>query len=216
MKLKFSARERWVLAALPAVLIFGGYFYGYVDRLTANVEDEQKRVDAAAVPLPPAPPPASLGQAKKSLEDAKHNLADRDAHIRELETRLAAQGRINLTSEDLDAVRVIQRVEAAFTRNGVTPLISEAASESQSVNQAPAPLLAVLSAKGDSGAASAPKEQALPRVWHCIFDNSTPNFHRALLDLSTVAPSVVPLSMNLVYNPENSGESRLLEVWFLY
>jgi hypothetical protein len=30
------------------------------------------------------------------------------------------------------------------------------------------------------------------------------------------APSVVPLTMNLVYNPENNGQTRLLELWLLY
>jgi hypothetical protein len=209
---KISGRERWVIAFAPTVLIVGTYLMGYVDSLSAALEKAQKRATAAMAPLPPPTPSATLLQARTARDAAKKDIATRQAHIDQLEDQLATLSQNAATlADDRDAARVIERVEAIFARNGITPLISEAAGEGGNTDRMPSALLAVLAPKIDASG-----NQKGPRVWHCIFNDLTPNFERSLREVTNEIPSVLPLSFNLVYNPANDGETRLLELWLLY
>lgn len=215
MKFKFSARERWVLTIQPAVLILGVYFFFYLDSLEANVEKQEMRVTAVSAPLAPPAPPASLGIAKKALADAKLSVEEHEARVAQLEGKLAAAMQKNTAAGPVnrDPAQLIGQVEAVFARYGITLVVSESGGDSQSKNQAPATLVSLFAPKVESEPAGAHQES---RIWHFVFDNQTVNFDRALNDLIKSIPAVEPLSMNFAYNPDNNGESRLLELWLVY
>ena len=210
-KLKFTGREKWLLALGPAVLVIGVYLLFFLSTLTAEVDKQRQRMVAAAGPLPPPATKPSVVTARKALDDTKKGITDRETHIAQLEARLAAPS--HEAGDALDAARVIEQIGAVFARNGITPLVSEPAGESQARNQPPAALVALLAGEPSVETSGGQKSE---RVWHCIFDDQLPKFSRALNEMKDSAPGVIPLSMNLVYNPDNDGETRLLELWLAY
>ena len=213
LNLKITGRERWALALAPAVAIVGIYLFGFHDSLSAELVKQQKRVQTAQTPLPPPPPSATLAKAKSALEDAKREIAEKGKHVAELQESIATATQATATANDESApARIIENVEAVFSRNGITPLISEPADGSVTGNQPPATLVALLAPKMEGDPAGSPDS----RIWHCVFDGPTAKFERAVKELAVEAPTVVPLSLNLVYNPENDGETRLLELWLVY
>jgi hypothetical protein len=210
-KRKISPREAWVLALLPSIAIIGIYLFGIVDGLTANFEKQQKRLVASTSATPVAPGSSTLAKAKAAREAVKHEIEDRQTQLAQLEAKTAALPRPG--GDRHESASVIERVETIFRRNGITPVTSEPADDGAPAANAPTALLDVLSPKLTADQANARREA---RVWHCIFDDKTPRFQRALADLTRETPTVLPLSLNLVYNPANFGETRLLELWLLY
>ena len=216
-KQKITGRERWIMAVAPALLVIGVYVLFFVGDLYAELEKTQKRVAAANVPLSPAAPSATLAKAKSAQADVKRSITEREARVAQLEATIATLPKNGIVVDDnTNPVHLIEQMEAVFARNGITPQISEAtgggAGESQTGNQAPAALVSILAPKIGAD----PNNQKGGRVWHCIFNDLTPRFERALKELEQKVPAVVPLSLNLVYNPDNDGETRLLELWLLY
>jgi len=210
--IKISGRERWLLAFAPSVAIVAIYLYGFSDNLAGELARQEKRIAAAKVPLPPPPPAAALTKAKANLEETNKGIADKEHHIASLRDAIAAAAKTaSSDQEDSAPARVIEKVEAVFARNGITPIVSEPASQNPSGNQPPAALVALLAPKPGDAAIHAD-----PRVWHCIFEGSTSRFERAVKALREETPKVVPLSLNLVYNPADDGETRLLELWLVY
>jgi hypothetical protein len=207
MKFKFSNRERWLVTVAPTLAILAVYGFFVMDGLYAEAQKQQKRVAELARPVTAVAPSASVATSKKALEDAKKTLAERQTQVAQLETFVASTKGGVAASDDHDAVHVIEKVEAVFARNKLTPLISEAVADG--ANTTSNALVAKLTGDIKTGHASG-------RVWHCIFDDVTPNFDRAFKELAREVPAVVPLSLNLVYNPDNDGETRLLELWLLY
>ena len=209
--LKISDRERWIIAVGPALLLVGAYFTFYSDNLTAELDKVNKRAAAAAIPLPAAAPSATLAKAKSTLEAIKNEIADNEGRVAALEVRSRATPKtVSAFIDDRDPAHIIEEVEAVFARNGITPLVSEGANEGASAGQVPGALVSALTPKLDNAS------KAPPRVWHCIFDDVTPRFDKAFKELAEKAPAIVPLSMNYVYNPDNDGETRLLELWLVY
>lgn len=210
-KVKISGRERWVLAFAPTVLILAAYFFGIQPDLVANLDKEQKRIDAASTPVQAPTASSTLAKAKMARDAAQRDIADRETKIAQLEVQIASFKKVGV--DEGEQARVIEQVEAAFFRNGITSVTSEQADHGDAAVNAPAVLLDVLAPRAGKDPAGARREG---RVWHFIFDDHTPRFQHAMKDLAEQAPSVVPLSFNLVYNPANQGESRLLELWLLY
>lgn len=210
-KRKISPREAWVLALLPSVAIIGIYLYGVVDGLTAGLEKQQKRVVATTSAAPVVAGSSTLARAKATRDAVKHDIADRETQIAHLDSQIAALPKPG--ADRHQSASVIERVETIFARNGITPVTSEPADEGAAATNAPAALLDVLSPKSTTEQPGGRREA---RVWHCIFDDRTPRFQRALAELTRETPTVLPLSLNLVYNPANFGETRLLELWLLY
>jgi len=213
-KLKISNRERWVFALSPALLIGGIYVMGYMDNLTKAVKTAQDRLTAAQAPIKPPGPSPTLVKAKATLEETKRSISDHQAKIEKLEgdlSDLANAG--SFVADDHEPARIIERVEEVFAGFGITPLVSETASEGNAASKVPSALLAVLTPKAD-GKGSA--DGKTTRIWHYIFDDETPHFASALRQLTDDVPSAVPLSVNFVYNPRNYGETRQLELWLLY
>lgn len=215
MKLKFrmTARERWVLTFAPALAIIGLYFFYFSDSVNAELERQKQREAAAHIPLPPPTPSAGLTAAKKALEDLKRDIADRDARIAKYETQILALPKNGDGSIGGNApAYLIEHVETIFERRKILPLVSEPATSQNAGNQAPAALVGLLTGKeGEQDNA-----QKGPRIWHFIFSDQIPRFELALKDLTAQLPGVLPLSVNLVYNPDNDGETRLLELWLTY
>ena len=229
---KISARERWMVAALPALLIFGAYYLKFMGDVTAELEKQQNRVLLADKPLPPVAPSQTLGAAKKALDEAKQAVTGHETHIEQLEAKIAAlknggsdaaPAASAAAADERDAARLIERVEAVFARNGLTPLVSEG-NDNDADARGPVALMSMLTgapsiASGTGLAGSFrvnPSNPNSARVWHFIFDDKTPRFARAIKDLGRDAPMVVPLSLNFAYNPANDGVTRLLELWILY
>jgi hypothetical protein len=211
-KWKPSSRERWVIALAPALVIGSYYFYSEAPDLAAQAAKQQKRVIAAQQPIPTPPPPPSLAKAQATLDLLKQQLADKQEKIASLQDR---QLKLAIAKQKAAAKRdpahLIEKMEAVFARNGITPLISEASAEGSTGNAPPAPLMDVLAPPKTQDEDSDP-----PRVWHYVFNDVTPRFQQSLDDLRQSLPQVVPLSFNLVYNPQDSGQTRLLELWVLY
>ncbi|MGA2497930.1 MAG: hypothetical protein ABSH20_09320 [Tepidisphaeraceae bacterium] len=226
MNYRVSTREKWILAFSPAVLMAGVYVFMIVGGLTEELGKQQKRAQAATVPLAPPAPSATLAEARKKLADIKRDIAERETRIasaetriNELESQIEAVSRssivpnVNLTEDQTEAARVIERVESIFARNKINPRVSESATDGKGNVRAPLALVEALFPKSNLELGG---RQRVPRVWHCVFSDVTPRFERALKEVLLEAPTVVPLSMNLVYNPEDDGETRLLELWLLY
>jgi hypothetical protein len=210
MTQKISHRERWILAILPTLAILGLYCFFVVDGLNAELEKQQQRESALIAPIKPSSPSTSLATAKRALEDARNKLAECEAQVAQLEAFVAAAPKSGTAwPNDRDAVHVIEKVETILARNNLTPLVSEAVGDGAAGTANS--LIAALTAGNDPRSA-----HASARVWHYILDDVTPHFERALKELTREVPAVVPLSMNLVYNPDNDGETRLLELWLLY
>lgn len=214
LKLKISNRERWMFALSPALLIGGIYVMGYMDGLTKDLKTAQDRLAAAQTPIAPPGPSPTLAKAKTTLEETTRSISDHKAKIEKIEAdindlNIAA----TIVAEDHEPARIIERVEEVFARNGITPLVSETASEGNAASKVPSALLTILSPK--TGGRGAPNGKSA-RVWHYIFDDETPHFANALRELTSDVPSAVPLSLNFVYNPRNYGETRQLELWLLY
>ena len=211
-KWKPSSREKWVMALAPALAIGSWYFYFEAPDLDAQAVKQQQRVEAANQPLPAPPPPPSLAKAQATLDQLKKDQADKQDKIaalqdRQLELAIAKAK----AAAKRDPAHLIEKMESVFAKDGITPLISEASGEGTTGNSPPAPLLDVLAPPKTNEDDSDP-----PRVWHYVFDDVTPHFQQALNDLSDNLPQVIPLSFNLVYNPQDSGQTRLLELWVLY
>jgi len=188
------------------------YFYFEAPDLAHQADVQQHRVDAALQPIPKPPPPPSLAKAQATLDQLKKTQSDKQEQIAKLEDR---QLRLAIAKQRMaqnrDPAHLIEAMEAVFAKNGLTPLISEASGEGSTGNAPPPPLLDVLAPPKTQDEDSEP-----PRVWHYVFDDVTPRFQQALADLLQSQPQVVPLSFNLVYNPQDSGQTRLLELWVLY
>lgn len=212
MKRKFSVRERWVLTFAPAVTLVTLYIYCFAGDYSANFEKEKKHLADVSKPLPPPPPPPALTRARTALSDAKRSVADRQNAINQVQAHIAMLPKsIAAILDDRGRARTIEGIESIFARNGITPVISESAGEGDAAEQA---LLAVLSPKLDQETSNG---KPLPKVWHYIFADTTPRFSRALAGVCRDAPpSVVPLTLNYVYNPDDDGQTRLLELWILY
>ena len=205
---KVTTRERWVLAALPTVAIAGIYLFGVYPGSQADLDKARQRLDAASGPAPH--PVATVSSSKSVVADLKRQIAEREAQIPLLQQHLASVQETQMAEEG-DAAVVIKRVEDACERDNVTPLISEPIVDSASA--APAALVSALVVDSSSDIGDGRKG---PRVWHYIFDDTTDRLQKAVKDMTSDNPTVVPLSMNLVYNPNNSGATRLLELWLLY
>lgn len=212
MKRKFSIRERWVLTFAPAVALGGLYMYCFAGDYSANLEKERKHLAQVSKPLPPPPPPPALTKARADLAEAKRLVVERQNTINQVQAHIATLPKsIAAILDDRGRARAIEGIESIFARNGITPVISESAGEGDAAEQA---LLAVLSPKLDQDGSNG---KPLPKVWHYIFDDKTARYSRALAALCRDAPpSVVPMTMNFVYNPDDDGQTRLLELWVLY
>lgn len=209
---KISTRERWVLTFAPTVALAAIYFYGFAGDFSASFEKEKKHLADVSARLPPPATPPALVKARAALDDTRRSIVDRQNTMNEVQAHIATLPKsVAAILDDRNRARVIERVESIFARNGIIPMISESAGEGSAPEQA---LLAVLSPKIDSDSSNG---KPLPKVWHCIFDDTTPRFSRALAAVCREAPpTVVPLTLNLVYNPGDNGQSRLLEFWLLY
>jgi len=205
---KITARERWVLAFLPTVAISGIYLYGIYPGYAADLATAQQHLAAASGPPPKVAPAPSA--AKTKVADLKKKIADDQIEIPKIQAHLDSLRQAQL-GEQADAAGVIQSVESDFAADQVTPLLSEPIIDSAS--KGPDALLSALVADTTSDIGDGRQG---PRVWHYIFDDTTQNLQKAVNDMTASNPTVVPLSMNLVYNPENSGATRLLELWLLY
>ncbi|MGA3066881.1 MAG: hypothetical protein ABSF29_08555 [Tepidisphaeraceae bacterium] len=207
-KRKITGRERWVLTVLPTVAILGIYLFWIYPGYSADLDKARQRLQAASGPAPRIVAPPS--SAKAEVADLKRQITDRQTQIPRVRQRLASIHETQLKEEG-DAARVIQKVEEACAGDGVTPLISEPIMDSAS--KGPDALISamVLDSSSDIG----DSRKGL-RVWHYIFDDSIDKLQKAVQDMTTDNPTVVPLSLNLVYNPKNSGQTRLLELWLLY
>jgi hypothetical protein len=206
-KIKITNRERWIIALAPSILIGTIYLYGFYGGLEAALEKQQKRVAAASILPKPAGISPMLAKAKADQDEVNRNINDRQARLGELDAQIAAAQKD--PSEDKDAAQLIQRVEAIFAHSGITPLVSEPADEGDAATNAPTAILDVLAPKTSSGHRDG-------RIWHCVFDDHPAHFEAALKQVEQDLPAVVPISMNLVYNPTNFGETHLLELWLLY
>jgi hypothetical protein len=206
-KFKVTNRERWVIAFAPSLLILGVYLFGMYDGITGALEKERKHLASVSGPMPKPGDSPALARAKADHDDVKKNIAERQDRIAELDSLLAAAK--STAQEDRDAAQLIQRVESIFADNNITPLISEPADDADAASAAPVVILDTLAPKGPTGARDG-------RVWHCVFDDQPQHFEVALKHIQQELPGVVPLSLNLVYNPTNFGETRLLELWLLY
>lgn len=208
-----SGRERWMIALAPAIAIGGIYFFFIAGGLQESLENQRRRLEAAERPAAAAGPSTSFVQAKAALQQLKSDIAGREGKVNDLAVQLAsARNARNTTAADDEPARVIERIETTFARNGVTPIISETQGHASTGNPRIIPLLNALDPRSTSGG-DLDKD---PRVWHYVFNDVTPRFQKALKELESDAPTVVPLSMNLVYNPETRGQTRLLELWLLY
>ena len=209
---KISARERWILAVAPAAIILAVYLFGFVDGLSAELAKAEKRADAAMAPAPPSLGPSSLEKVKMTRDAAKRDLKERQDQIAQLEAKIAS---LPKTGADYrPSASVIEQVESVFSHNGLMPITSESADDGETALNVPTAILDVLAPKINPNEPAGGHRQG--RVWHYIFDSKTPRFQSAVKELVEKVPSVVPLSMNLVYNPGNLGETRLLELWLLY
>jgi hypothetical protein len=211
-KRKMSTRERWVLSIAPTAAILGIYLYGFAGDLNAGLDKENQHLATVSAPLPPPAVPPALLRARAVLDETRRSVDERQVTLDQLETQVASLPKnVAAMIDDRYRAQEIEHVEAVFAHHGITPVVSEADVEVDSGDQA---LLAVLAPKLE---ADTPGAKPLPQVWHCIFDDSTPHFQQALAELSKDdAGSLVPLTLNLVYNPANNGQTRLLELWLLY
>jgi len=211
---KVSNRERWILTFAPALLIAVVYVYGFAGNFPAELEIQQKRLRAASIPLPPSPPSKTLLDARAALEQIKKDIADHEAHSAQMETEIAALTKNSATLAEAHApARLIARVEDIFNRHAMTPLVSEAIDADKAVDRQPTALLAALAPKSKPDSTSG---RTGPHLWHYVFNDVPPHFAQALKEVTETVPEVVPLSLNYVYNPDNDGETRLLELWLLY
>lgn len=212
MKRKISTRERWVLSFAPAVALGALYVYCFAGDYSANLEKEKKHLVEVSKPLPPPPPPPALTRARAALIDAKRAVTERQNTINQVQAHIATLPKsIAAILDDRGRARAIEGIESILARNGITPVISESAGEGDAAEQA---LLAVLSPKIDQEGSNG---KPLPKVWHYIFDDTPARFSGALTAVCRDAPpSVVPLTLNFVYNPDDDGRTRLLELWILY
>lgn len=212
MKRKFSIRERWVLTFAPAVALGAFYLYGFAGDYAANLEKERKHLAEVSKPLPPPPTPPVLTKARAALIEVKHSVGERQATINQVQAHIATMPKsIAAMLDDRGRAQTIQSIESILARSGITPVVSELAGEGDAAEQA---LLSVLSPKLEQDGSGG---KPLPKVWHYIFADTTPHFSRALDVVCRDAPSsVVPLTMNFVYNPDDDGQTRLLELWILY
>jgi hypothetical protein len=213
-KRKITTRERWALAVLPTVAIAGIYFFSVMPASTADLDKARKRLLAASGPAPRLAPTVST--AKTTVADLKRRITDDLTQIPQLQQKLAFLHQTQLDEEGGDAAGVIQRVEESFARGlnpPVTPLISEPIVDSSA--KGPQALVSALVV--DSASDIGDGRQG-PRVWHYVFDDTAERLQRAVQNMieDKDNSTVVPLSMNFVYNPENGGQTRLLELWLLY
>ncbi len=208
---KISARERWAIAFAPALLILAIYFFAIADDLQAGLDKQLKRMTAANGPIAAATASSSLAKATAARDTAKRDLEERETRIAQLEAKIAALAKPG--GDPRPSASIIQRVEAVFRRNGIAAVTSGPADDADATPSFPAALLDAIDPKPTGDLANTRRDA---RVWHFIFDDQTSRFQAALKDLVAEIPDVVPLSMNLVYNPANSGKTRLLELWLVY
>jgi hypothetical protein len=211
IKMKITARERWVLTLAPAFLILGAYGVYIQGGLSDALVKEQARVaKAAAVLATPAPtgPSPTLIKAQGDLADKTRQIAGQNATLEKLQQQkdsLAKQ--VAVKQNDRHAAAAIEQIQAIFAKNGITPALSEPAN-GQGV---PQDLVSAL-APPDAAPGGVPGG---PRIWHLVIDGQLPQFQKALGEL-VAETQTVPLSLNIVYNPDDDGQSRLLELWLLY
>jgi len=212
LKMKFSGREGWVLTFAPTILILGVYLLLIKGGLTDALVKEQNRVAMAQAtldkPAPSGPSPALI-KAKSDRADRNRQIAEQSATIDRLHQQIdALTTQVAVKRNDRRAAAAIEQIQAIFAQNGITPARSEPAD----MQHAPQELISVLQPP-DTSAGGAPSG---PRVWHLIIDGQLAQFQKALDQLTREAPTVVPLSLNIVYNRDDDGQSRLLELWLLY
>jgi hypothetical protein len=213
-KFKISARERWFVAFAPCVAIGGFYLLAMVGNLTTQLQTAQDRARVAFAPVQQDSVSPALTKAKAGYETVRRSIDDHNAAIAQMEQQLDATNKtIAAAANDNDAAEVIGRVEAIFARNGIKPLISEAADADRGTHGVPTALVDALSPKTEFDTEVGVKGR---HVWHLIFDDQMQQFEQALQQVTQDDSAVVPLSLNLVYNPQDDGQSRLLELWLLY
>ncbi len=119
LKVKISARERWVVALAPALAIGFVYFFWLAGSYEADLAKAQARAAEATQPLPPPAASPTLAQAKAVLADLKRSIADREAKVVQLETKIAAAPVVSgavAAADGRDPARAIERVEAVFAK----------------------------------------------------------------------------------------------------
>jgi hypothetical protein len=199
------------LTLAPAFLILGAYGVYIQGGLSDALVKEQARVaKAAAVLATPAPtgPSPTLIKAQGDLADKTRQIAGQNATLEKLQQQkdsLAKQ--VAVKQNDRHAAAAIEQIQAIFAKNGITPALSEPAN-GQGV---PQDLVSAL-APPDAAPGGVPGG---PRIWHLVIDGQLPQFQKALGEL-VAETQTVPLSLNIVYNPDDDGQSRLLELWLLY
>jgi hypothetical protein len=212
LKMKISGRERWVLTFAPTILILGVYLLLIEGGLADALAKEQHRAVVAQAVLakpPPTGPSPALLKAKTDLADKSRQITEQSASIDRLHQQIdALTTQVAVKRNDRHAAAAIEQIQAIFAQNRITPARSEPADPQHE----PQELVSVLAPK-DTSAGGAPSE---PRVWHLVIDGQLIQFQKALDQLTREAPTVVPLSLNIVYNPDDNGDSRLLELWLLY
>jgi hypothetical protein len=227
-----SARDRWLISLLPATLVAGGYYAVFQGGLDEALSRETDRLAAARSAPPPKADglPPSLTKARAALVKSRADAAAREAAVAQLRADVA---RFRATAETAtatargsdDGAAVIEKVETIFARHGLFPLTGgDAAEAGEGGLRGVAPILGALQPRNAVESALnaegvSPATAAVPvasRVWRLVFDGPQGRFRDALRDLVAEVPSAVPLAVNLVYNPDTDGQSRLLELWLLY
>lgn len=209
--LNISARERWILALVPAVAIVAIYLFGFLNGLSAELSKAEKRADAALTPVTAPKGPTALDKARGARDAARRDVKDRQDQITQLDAQIAA-----LPKNTIDyhpSASLIEQVEGVFSHNGLTPIVSESADDGAAAASAPAAILDLLAPRQNP---TDPAAHRQGRIWHYVFEDKTPRFQKAVKELVEKIPSVIPVSMNLVYNPADLGQTRLLELWLLY
>jgi hypothetical protein len=212
--LKISMRERRMLAFAPAVLIGGIYLLWIEGSLATELQKQQSRAAAAFAPAQQSSQSPALAKAKKDYANVCSGIDQRTVEIAQLQKRADdVENSIYDNSGGGDAAQLIGSVERVFALQGIKPVISEEADYGNGARNVPQSLVDKLYVKTEFDNRNSLRR---PHLWHLIFDDQIENFEIALQNVTEQIPSVVPLSMNLVYNPEDDGQSRLLELWILY
>jgi hypothetical protein len=209
-KVKITSRERWVVAVAPTLIILGVYFVYIVGGLNDELSKQQDRVakatDVLKTPAPTGPSPA-LVKAKGDLADKLRQIDDQNATLQKLgQQKETVAKQVAVKQNDRHAAAAIEQIQAIFAKNHITPALSEPADP----QHVPQDLVSALTPPQSAGGGPSG-----PRIWHLVIDGQLSQF-RSALDELVAETTAVPLSLNIVYNPDDDGQSRLLELWLLY